>query len=440
MSHQRSMREAQASQARDLLRVFISGTFEDMEEWRESARKHLLGLGLHPVDLSVKFATSELTVDLINDHLDEAEVYLGVYGLRYGSRVNDAPQAPSWTHYEFDRFKAKLEAHIQAYKKIPMCLMHPSKDSEAYKSLVKSAAAVNRRLPRAARAADRAAQQAFLEYIRGGTPKDVVVPVPADGDWAEATRLYASRITGTFRNKDDFEKLIGCFVWTLAHKDFSDVQPAAEAPPQADPEHELPAGLLRRLAPDPLPPAMCVLVSRSKAPATRELSAALARANPWDVEDPDEHIDLTGERLDVPEEEKHYEVLRILAAKLRVDLRSERPLAALVADRIVEDEERRMIRIDGLERINAHVFIEEVWAPLEAEMRSRHASSRGTVPSLLLIVSDDTVMRASLRQRCRLLEDAAPADYRQPLCVTPNVVAGPPSQERDGELPEGAPA
>lgn len=399
--------------------VFISGTFADMKEWREAAIAELVGLeNLLPVDLAQYARIGGLTLDVINTYVDQSDIYLGVFGLRYGSRVNNRPDAPSWTHYEFDRFLASLPQRLPHGGKVPMFLMHPELPSDAYDQTLLRAREAVRTMSEAEQGADLEAQRQFIKYVQGHLPAFMAVPL---GDGHEQRHLM-SRLTETFSSEMHFRKLIASFVARLRSGGPSDTAAIDQRPPVAPGLPATPEALLRRIAAASRAAASraaatCVLVPRLGRGHPADVAKALAQANPWSVEDADQVIDLAAERFDGPRSGRNAEAMAILADTLRVDMRSDAPLPDLIADHIMEDEAARMVLMLGLECLNANSFLREVWQPIEAAMRRRHGhQSDRPQGSLLLVLSDDTSMRPSLAALCRTSTE--PAEPGKPIVMT----------------------
>ncbi|WEJ31693.1 DUF4062 domain-containing protein [Devosia sp. SD17-2] len=394
--------------------VFISGTFADMKEWREAAIAELVGLeNLLPVDLAQYARIGGLTLDLIKSYVDQSDIYLGVFGLRYGSRVNNQPDAPSWTHYEFDRFLASLPRRLSHGGKVPMFLMHPELPSDAYDQTLLRAREAVRTMSEAEQEADLEAQRQFIKYVQGHLPAFMAVPL-GDG---HAQRHLMSRLTETFSSEMHFRKLIASFVARLRSGGPSDTAAIDQRPPVAPRLPATPEALLRRIASTSSAAATCLLVPRLGRVHPAGVAKALAQANPWSVEDADQVIDLAAERFDSSRSGRNAEAMAILADTLRVDMRSDAPLPELIADHIMEDEAARMVLMLGLECLNANSFLREVWQPIEAAMRQRHGQ-RSDRPqgSLLLVLADDTSMRPSLAALCRTSTE--PAEPGKPIVMT----------------------
>ncbi|QFQ28501.1 DUF4062 domain-containing protein [Bacillus thuringiensis] len=82
------------------LQVFISSTFKDLIEERQSAVEAVLSSGHIPAGMELFKAGDESQKETIKRWIDESDVYLLILGGRYGSI--EAASGKSYTHWEYD--------------------------------------------------------------------------------------------------------------------------------------------------------------------------------------------------------------------------------------------------------------------------------------------------------------------------------------------------
>jgi Domain of unknown function (DUF4062)/Caspase domain len=81
--------------------ALISGTRDDMVEYRTAALDACLRARFSPIAMEHQSAKEQTAADLSMDYVDEAEVYIGILGARYGSIPKGGDR--SYTEMEFDR-------------------------------------------------------------------------------------------------------------------------------------------------------------------------------------------------------------------------------------------------------------------------------------------------------------------------------------------------
>lgn len=82
------------------LQVFVSSTYTDLQHERQAAVEAILTAGHIPAGMELFTAGDESQMQVIQQWIDESDVYLLILGGRYGSI--DAASGKSYTHREFD--------------------------------------------------------------------------------------------------------------------------------------------------------------------------------------------------------------------------------------------------------------------------------------------------------------------------------------------------
>jgi hypothetical protein len=83
------------------LKVFISSTKEDLEEYRAAVRDTVLSFELLPIMMEYLPAMDSSAVDLCMEKVDQCPVYIGIFAHRYGYRPHGS--STSITEMEFER-------------------------------------------------------------------------------------------------------------------------------------------------------------------------------------------------------------------------------------------------------------------------------------------------------------------------------------------------
>ncbi|SHO23895.1 Putative uncharacterized protein [Moritella viscosa] len=82
------------------LQVFVSSTFEDLKEERQSAVSTILEAGHIPAGMELFSATDKTQKEVIKKWIDESDVYMLILGGRYGSM--DPETGTSYTEWEYN--------------------------------------------------------------------------------------------------------------------------------------------------------------------------------------------------------------------------------------------------------------------------------------------------------------------------------------------------
>lgn len=89
--------------------VMVSSTFKDFIDHRKQAIEAIMRLGMHPLAMEHMNASDADALTESYRLVDEAEIYIGLYGFRYGF-VPDDPRNPdrlSITELEYRRAQAR---------------------------------------------------------------------------------------------------------------------------------------------------------------------------------------------------------------------------------------------------------------------------------------------------------------------------------------------
>src|SRR6185437_12937032 len=84
---------------RKRLQVFVSSTFIDLKAERQAAVEAILSAGHIPAGMELFAAGDESQMEVIKQWIDESDVYLLIFGWRYGSI--DLKSAKSYTQLEY---------------------------------------------------------------------------------------------------------------------------------------------------------------------------------------------------------------------------------------------------------------------------------------------------------------------------------------------------
>ncbi len=105
------------------LRIFLSGTYFDLKNYREAAKDALLSLNDFPVSMDFFGASESEPTTLSLEKLDECDAYVGIIGHRYGT-VPDPRDGRSITHREYDH-----ACEIRKKRHFPMFLFLAEDDA-----------------------------------------------------------------------------------------------------------------------------------------------------------------------------------------------------------------------------------------------------------------------------------------------------------------------
>ncbi len=98
----------------ETLKIFISGTQDDLQPERRSVADAIGALGHEPV-MAETYGTQPIpSISTIREMIDCADIYIGVYGARYGWTMDNGV---SVTEFEFDEFRRKHSDRILTYIK-----------------------------------------------------------------------------------------------------------------------------------------------------------------------------------------------------------------------------------------------------------------------------------------------------------------------------------
>ena len=83
------------------LQVFVSSTFEDLKEERQAAVEAILSAGHIPAGMELFTAGDETQMTVIKRWIDDSDVYLLIFGGRYGSVDNASGKSYTQLEYEY---------------------------------------------------------------------------------------------------------------------------------------------------------------------------------------------------------------------------------------------------------------------------------------------------------------------------------------------------
>lgn len=98
----------------DKLKIFINGTQDDLQPERQAVADAIRALGHEPVMAETYGAQPMPSLTAIREMIDRADIYIGVYGARYGWKMDGGV---SVTEFEFTEFRRKHSDHILTYVK-----------------------------------------------------------------------------------------------------------------------------------------------------------------------------------------------------------------------------------------------------------------------------------------------------------------------------------
>jgi nucleoside 2-deoxyribosyltransferase len=129
------------------LQVFVSSTFSDLREERQAAVEAILAAGHIPAGMELFAAGDESQMEVIKQWIDESDVYLLIFGGRYGSIDPKSGKSYTQLEYEYALSKSKplfacvikdgaLEARVKKHG-MEMLDKH-RKEWEQFRDLVQS--------------------------------------------------------------------------------------------------------------------------------------------------------------------------------------------------------------------------------------------------------------------------------------------------------------
>jgi hypothetical protein len=92
---------------RKRLQIFVSSTFSDLREERQSAVEAILAAGHIPAGMELFAAGDESQMEVIKQWIDESDVYLLILGGRYGSIEPKSNKSYTQLEYEYALGKGK---------------------------------------------------------------------------------------------------------------------------------------------------------------------------------------------------------------------------------------------------------------------------------------------------------------------------------------------
>ncbi|MDM8569202.1 DUF4062 domain-containing protein [Thiotrichales bacterium HSG1] len=90
------------------LQVFVSSTYKDLKNERQAAVEAILSAGHIPAGMELFAAGDKLQMKVIEDWIDDSDVYLLILGARYGSIEPESGK--SYTHLEYEYASKRKKA------------------------------------------------------------------------------------------------------------------------------------------------------------------------------------------------------------------------------------------------------------------------------------------------------------------------------------------
>ncbi|WP_282610813.1 DUF4062 domain-containing protein [Pelagibius sp. Alg239-R121] len=394
--------------------AFISGTFADMERWRDEARNVLERAKIFGIDLRTAALGHRPTKEHIDRDLDGSRILIGIYGDRYGSRVRPDNAPPSWSHYEYARYTHLAELYRHAPDRPELLVLVPDKTGPAYIEAKQEAERVfdEEKLTQQERDEDRALQQRFIAMLEGVADdfaeySDNIPPVQVDPN-------MRGKIVARFEDVTTMREEIFTFLAVIGFGQYlQSTLPAATPAAYTQPAVAGPVPapkLITRLTPVDRPAGACVVVPRLEKADPAAVGVALSHANPWDTPEPEEFIDLSVDR--------GGDLLQTLQdfADLRYGVSGEtfEALTGETARAVAGLEEPEMFRLDAMPRGHVIKFLKEVWPRFHAQLATARKASGNDGSGLLLILTT-TSTPAALKPHCQGLGDAKP--FNTPILV-----------------------
>ena len=122
--------------------VFVSSTYEDLQEERKAVSQTLLEFGCIPAGMELFPASNKKSWDIIKKVIDDSDYYLLIIGCRYGSTRNIRKKVLSYTEMEYN-YAQKIHKPIIAFissndiKKMPFEKVDSDLDNRARLELFK---------------------------------------------------------------------------------------------------------------------------------------------------------------------------------------------------------------------------------------------------------------------------------------------------------------
>lgn len=263
-------------------RVFISGTYDDLKDVRKEVEDVLKRIGEDPLEPHYTGGSNEDIRDKVGRQIKyDADLYAGVFGTRYGTRVSSEPDAVSYSEFEYKNALEKWGSQ----RPPPIAVFVPDKvNGQAFYGEIE--AKCNEALKDVCRgdeeliAEDKRRQDAFLEFVRrpNGDPRlgnKIIQPVTSRGDLREAVIAWIKLYKGDT-----------LFLW---------VHERVLGPPrQVEPDPakwslqlgqvERVCDLLGRASATRYVPGICLLVRGARSHDQSVLASLIAQPKYWDNE------------------------------------------------------------------------------------------------------------------------------------------------------------
>lgn len=123
---------------RKRLEVFVSSTFTDLKQERQAAVEAILTAGHIPAGMELFTSGDESHMEVINQWINESDVYLLILGGRYGSVEPRTRKSYTHLEYEYELNKGKSlfacvvtePAQEKRVREYGLCIVEPDKPQE----------------------------------------------------------------------------------------------------------------------------------------------------------------------------------------------------------------------------------------------------------------------------------------------------------------------
>lgn len=392
-------------------KFFVSGTFADIRNIRDRINEFFKRQTVIAVDLSGIEQRSREVKELIDRDLDTSDYYIGILGHRYGSRVDDINTAPSWTHYEYERFLKRYEGDKA---NLDIILLEPKKPGAMNDSCLSGALDVYEMLglPEDERVRDIESQKFFKKVTKGGKidpPDPDLIDLKnkfAPISLARASRQEAAR----FESLHDVDQALFDFLLGGIYVYKHSVEPTAkpmDAAPSMARTVTFPPDVVGRLSPKSLAPALCTVTARLEARhlEATDIAEALVSENLW--EDVDRRVlDVAG--ISDPSVDQ---ILKVMAQQeFGAEVASDRTAQiAAIAKEAATDPFQRTFHVKNLNDFGfAKIFLRDVWPALQKEIAKQAAPGSGLFLILSCDLNPETLLGFCQRPNAKKFDAAKP--------------------------------
>jgi hypothetical protein len=356
--------------------VFISGTYDDLADIREKVAEAIEEAGEGPIEPHYSGGSNEDIREKVGRQIRfDADLYVGVFGTRYGTRVSSEEGALSYSHFEYLKALEKWEMKTPP----PMAVFtpHPVKGPEFYRQVKDKCDAALKATygdDAALLAEDRRRQGEFIEFVQRtkGDPRlgnKIIQPVRSLEHLCRMVAVWIERYKGDT-----------LFLWAheLVAGPPSRVEPEPSRWPLQLGQVERVCSLLAHASKRrTLIPGICLLIRGARAHGQTELSSLIAQPRFWDNEHDPFYLEL--EKPDPLNEQKVWEVLWTAADKYPPGAWDD---ADALAKYLLEADQPLVVVVRRIQLMDGWVkgFAERIWQPVYDSLLK---VSRGRVPEAM---------------------------------------------------------